>query len=395
MVKRALAGDKESASLLGSRFFKESDYTRARPWLELASELGDSDSAYMMGLLLRAQAKHSNSKDEATNAHEVINEIKEARKEARRARKEKKRSSQANLAEEGMVVSSKDVDPADDVDSAVFWLRKAAKENHESAMVLLANILIEEEDMVSKREALKMYRKAAKMDHPDALFNLGTLHFNGIEDVLESDEESSLPYFEKAASLGDEASLYWVGHCYLSGEGGVAERDTRRAMTCLQSAADKGHVGAHYHLAVIYRNGMDVVPLDKEAFVHHLTLAVEGEDADALFCLADCYMQGLDGYDADQSKALPLLAKAAAANHADAAVTLGALYYGGLAGLTQDKRKAFELYNTAAEQGSQEAWRNLASMYYLGDGVPKSEEVARQIMRVVFNKDADGEFQGK
>ena len=117
-----------------------------------------------------------------------------------------------------------------------------------------------------------------------------------------------------------------------------------------------------------------------------------GEDPDALFCLADCYMQGLDGYTANHSKALPLLTKAAAANHADAAVTLGALYYGGLAGLTQDKRKAFELYNTSAEQGSQEAWRNLASMYYLGDGIPKSEEMARQIMRVVFNKDADREF---
>ena len=67
--------------------------------------------------------------------------------------------------------------------------------------------------------------------------------------------------------------------------------------------------------------------------------------------------------------------------------TLGALHYGGLAGLPQDKRKAFELYNTAAELGSLDAWRNLASMYYIGDGVPKNEEVARQIMKVVFNKD--------
>ena len=132
-------------------------------------------------------------------------------------------------------------------------------------MVLLANILIEEEDKVYKQEALMMYRKAANMDHPDALFNLGTLYFNGIEDLLESNEESSLPYFERAASLGDEASLYWVGHCYLSGEGGVIERDLQKAMAFLQSAADKGHVGAHYHLAVIYRNGLDAIPVDKNA----------------------------------------------------------------------------------------------------------------------------------
>ena len=79
------------------------------------------------------------------------------------------------------------------------------------------------------------------MDHPDALFNLGTLHFNGIEGVLESNEENSLPFFEKAASLGDEASLYWVGHCYLSGEGGVTTRNSQQAITYLQSAAEKGY----------------------------------------------------------------------------------------------------------------------------------------------------------
>ena len=122
----------------------------------------------------------------------------------------------------------------------------------------------------------------------------------------------------------------------------------------------------------------------------HLHIAVE-DDPDALFCLADCYMQGLDGYPHDQAQAVPYLEKAAANENSDAAVTLGALHYGGLAGLPQDKRRAFELYNTAAELGSQDAWRNLASMYYIGDGVPKNEEVARQIMKVVFNKDGMGE----
>jgi TPR repeat protein len=159
-------------------------------------------------------------------------------------------------------------------------------------------------------------------------------------------------------------------------------------MENLQKAANGGHVAAHYHLAIVYRTGVDKsVPADKKAFLRHLQLAVEGDDPDALFCLADCYMQGLDGYPHDQSKAVPYLLKATANEHADAAVTLGALYYSGLAGLKQDKRKAFELYNTAAELGSVDAWRNLAGMYYTGDGVPKNEEVAKQIMKVVFNKD--------
>jgi TPR repeat protein len=60
----------------------------------------------------------------------------------------------------------------------------------------------------------------------------------------------------------------------------------------------------------------------------------------------------------------------------------------------QDKRRAFELYNTAAEQGHKQAWRNLAAMYLAGDGVPQSEEVARQIASVILKGDrneGDGE----
>lgn len=40
--------------------------------------------------------------------------------------------------------------------------------------------------------------------------------------------------------------------------------------------------------------------------------------------------------------------------------------------------------------GSSEAWRNLAAMYYTGDGIPKSEETAKEIMRVMFNGEKSG-----
>ena len=117
-----------------------------------------------------------------------------------------------------------------------------------------------------------------------------------------------------------------------------------KALKYLGKAAEQGHIAAHYHLAIIYRNGVEDVQADKDAFLRHLSVAVEGGDPDALFCLADCFMQGLDGYPKDPAMAVPYLERAVAHEHADAAVTLGALYYGGLAGLGQDKRKAFELY---------------------------------------------------
>jgi TPR repeat protein len=61
------------------------------------------------------------------------------------------------------------------------------------------------------------------------------------------------------------------------------------------------------------------------------------------------------------------------------------MHYNGIGGLNRDPRKAFELYNQAADGGSKDAWRNLAAMYYSGDGVPKSEDMAREIMKVIFN----------
>jgi TPR repeat protein len=93
-------------------------------------------------------------------------------------------------------------------------------------------------------------------------------------------------------------------------------------------------------------------------------------------------------------RAVNLLRAASAAGQAEATLTLGALVYRGLvrhSGGVGDqgadpKRCALELYELAAEQGSLEAWRNVASMHFLGDGVPRCETTAREIMRVVFGK---------
>ena len=77
--------------------------------------------------------------------------------------------------------------------------------------------------------------------------------------------------------------------------------------------------------------------------------------------------------------------------HVDAITTLGAMHYAGRGGLQVNKRRAFELYNQASELGSREAWLNLASMHYNGDGVPKSEALAREILAHVKKMEASDE----
>lgn len=45
-----------------------------------------------------------------------------------------------------------------------------------------------------------------------------------------------------------------------------------------------------------------------------------------------------------------------------------------------DPEEAFRRYQIAAESGNVLAWRNLAAMYALGEGVARSEQMAKNIL---------------
>lgn len=66
---------------------------------------------------------------------------------------------------------------------------------------------------------------------------------------------------------------------------------------------------------------------------------------------------------------------AADLGHADASYCLGVMHY-----TMGRKEEAFRCYQTAAEGGTTLAWRNLASMYALGEGVARSEQMAKSIL---------------
>lgn len=290
-----------------------------------------------------------------------------------------------------------------------FWLRKAADLGHGNAMCLLGNQLLQTDNSQLCIEGVEWYRKATNLEFPnsDALYNLGTLYHDGNSHAgIQQDLEVSVNYFHRAANAEDAAALYWLGHCYSTGEGGAKHINPALAVDFLQRAGMAGHPKAYYLLATVYRSGLRVhsncscatttstggipdleyIAPNAALFHQFLRLAVENEDPDALYCLADIKMHGLEGVAQDELEAVRLYAQASEAGHAEASLCLGALHYNGLAGVEKSFRRAFELYNIAAEQGCLEAWRNLASMYFLGEGIPKCEKTAREIMRVMFSK---------
>lgn len=300
------------------------------------------------------------------------------------------------------------------------WLHLAASAGHGRAMCFLGNLLLSKGTKEEACQAIDWYKKAIALPVPqnDALFNLATLYFEGHEIAgVDMNLSQSFYLFQQAAAGGDISAMFWLGHCYSTGEGGVGLVNPCLAVQYLDEAAKFGHPSAHFHLASIYRTGLlsadssssssrccggaasgsacgcactspAPVPADSKKFRHHLDAAVGLGDVDALFCLGDMALHGLDDQPVDEAKAVLLLQQASNGGHAQAALALGVVHYNGLpgAGVAKDRNQAFQYYTVAAERGSQEAWRNLAAMHFTGDGVPKNENTAREIMRLIFGR---------
>jgi TPR repeat protein len=399
----------------------------ARLWLEIAAEHGNLESQFLLGVTLIKQGEQSSVIKEATTSEEVKQQIKDARKASRLRVKETRKKERlerlnsnnnnskiilSNNVNASISSSSIIIDKSINIDEkqelndnsiGMKWLKSSAGAGYGRSMCYLGNQLLLLNTSNSINEALLWYNRAIKLPNPqpDVLFNLGSLYFEGKENIIDIDLNKSLNYFEKSADLGDISGQFWVGHCYMSGEGGVGTLiDPIKAVKYLEKAANGGHPSAHYYLSSLYRSGLsssvNSIPPNEDLFLHHLQLAIELNDEDGIFCMADIYMHGLVGYDVNILKAKELYEQASNNGHVEATLCLGTIYYNGLEDIVEvDRRKAFELYNIAAEGGSQDAWKNLAGMYYIGDGVPKSEETARNIMKVIFGKDDTTKINNK
>uniref|UniRef100_K3X6E8 Uncharacterized protein n=1 Tax=Globisporangium ultimum (strain ATCC 200006 / CBS 805.95 / DAOM BR144) TaxID=431595 RepID=K3X6E8_GLOUD len=278
-----------------------------------------------------------------------------------------------------------------DSTKAVEWIRRAADNNHREAHVQLGNLCLSQEPPLAFAASEWYSRAASARDpnpHPDALYNLGLMLYDGVEDAeppFPASKSASIPYFVKAAEVGDASAQFFMGHLLHHGDeelGISANMDS--ALMLINKAAEKGHGGAHFYLAQLYRSGDPAanVAADQPKFLEHLDAAIELEDEDALFCMADIYFHGSDEFPEDLEQARRFYLAAADAGSADAFCCLGTIYYQGL-GVKKDYERAFYYYQEAADRHSMEAWKNLAEMYSFGRGVPRNEATAESILKML------------
>jgi uncharacterized protein len=125
-----------------------------------------------------------------------------------------------------------------------------------------------------------------------------------------------------------------------SGLAAYAAKEFGRAMQLLSPLAQMGDPQAQFCVAIMYQNGLGVVPNPGRALIAMRAAATEG--------------------------------------HGPAQHMLGFMYLHG-EGVERDAAKAAEWFLMAVEQGLEGAMAVLAQMYAAGDGVPRDEAKARDL----------------
>ncbi|GMF21549.1 unnamed protein product [Phytophthora fragariaefolia] len=428
------------------------DLLQAMGFLGVAAHANIADAQYLLGSLLLSEDDEEQEDETQRKANELIRDaeanrqrsghaddpknMKEIRKSARAAYKqylvEQKRKKQAKAARAAGTASlvqhattteldrafGKTVelllDPQSkleplsehgedhhaaksqlDTTKAVEWLGRAADNSNRDAHVQLGNLCLSHDPPMAL-EASAWYTRVTKDEnpHPDALYNLGVMLFEGVqhaEPPFPGNKSAAIPFFTRAAEVGDESAQFFMGMLLHQGDKDLEiQPNFTSGLMLIETAANKDHPGALFYLAQLYRSGDEAnkFPANRDKFLETLDKAMQAGEADAFFCMADIYFHGSDGFAQDYEQARGFYMAAAEQGHADAFCCLGALYYNGI-GVEQDFKKAFLYYQEAADRDSMEAWKNLAEMYTVGRGVPRNEATANAIIKMLKKAQAE------
>ncbi|MGH8415049.1 MAG: tetratricopeptide repeat protein [Gammaproteobacteria bacterium] len=148
------------------------------------------------------------------------------------------------------------------------------------------------------------YKRASDAGIDTAMYNMGTLYFNG--QGVPQDYATAHQWFERAAKRRNKYAEFQLGMTYFTGQG--VQKDPAQEIYWYEKAAKQGVPAAQYNLGVIYNNG-DEVPQDYVRAYAWILLAQKGglDAKDALSAIAE-------NLSADQIKAAEKLSHSLAAD---------------------------------------------------------------------------------
>jgi uncharacterized protein len=251
-------------------------------------------------------------------------------------------------------------------------------------------------------KAVRFYRKAARQEHPEALFRLGMLH---LQEPHLSRGGKGIHWLQRAAQAGQAEAKYQLALCYQNGQG--VPQDASLALKWLLAAALQGYAPAAARLRQINqakvqedrqrqaqeeaeekrrlaqeeaeeqrRQAEEAARLAQERAAEARRLAEQQLEAtrqladqghpDAQRQLAQWYAEGTELLPQDWQQAVCWYERAAGQGTADAQYALAMLYLDKDA--ADDKDKAFQWFKNAADQGHADAWNRLGKCYIEGWG---------------------------
>ena len=191
---------------------------------------------------------------------------------------------------------------------------------------------------MDRKEAIKLWRRAAESGHQESLYRLDSL----LEEEVEVDKCEVAHWWLKAAKLGILLAQYNIGSCYARGYG--VKVDDVEAVKWYQKAAGQGYARAQFSLGGRYLYGLGVnTNLRKALMWYRKSYALGNISAESQ--VRECI--SLINH-VDRCKNL------ARHGNVDAQFELGRLYENG-EGLDADRNLAIKWYGKAADNGLENA----------------------------------------
>jgi TPR repeat protein len=290
---------------------------QALKWLNKSAKAGNSDSQYMLGLLLLDRG--SARTDSAA------------------------------------------------VQPAMVWFTKAANAGNARAMYQLGTMYYDGELIDANAEkAMLWYKQAIAAGEVQAL----RPYITARDAVFQITNETTQQLRDRSIR-GDAAAQHALASRYLRGLG--AKRDVAVGMAWLRKSADQHFPAAEYDLAIMM---MQQVGKEKDAMALMHRVAVEGF-AKAEYALGQAYLQGNGGIEKNEGEAIRWNRKAADQALPEAEYAMGFLASEGI-GMSRDDSVANSWFTKAASHGHAEAAFRISTMYANGEGVAKDPEEQRK-----------------
>lgn len=179
---------------------------------------------------------------------------------------------------------------------SISQLIQAAEQGDAAAQYKLARAYAYGDGVTKDRDKeVILYRKAAELGNPDAMYKLAFFHSVGFCGVQEDKTKANDLYrkaaagFHQAAEQGNADAQLSLCECYMRGRG--VAKNIQQAIMWLRKAAKQGNCEAMYWLGSLYDEGKEVAQDHEQAAKWWLKASAQG-DTDAQFSLGELYRLG-------------------------------------------------------------------------------------------------------